>query len=91
MLKFRMLLLVSMLMSTLAANAQNAAPSSTSEPPAKNPPPEKFAEQKQKDLTRIAFHLKAMQALQTCVQASNDKPALKACHETARATMKNRK
>ena len=63
-----------------AAGAQPAAPVGRGD----------FAQQKQRDLARIAERIQALQALQGCVQAAADAAALQTCNENARAALKRR-
>lgn len=64
---------------------QSKAPAATTTASAKQPT---FAEHKQKELDRIHKHQEAMKTLQSCVEAANDQPALKACNKTAHEAMK---
>ncbi|CAN5271987.1 hypothetical protein BH11PSE11_BH11PSE11_28370 [soil metagenome] len=91
------LLLAAILMSTsFLASAQ--APAASANAPAANPPAmsapkaakaakpdsaEKFAAKKERALERIAKRLQSLQTEQSCVQAANDRAAMKACRKAA--------
>lgn len=67
-----------LLISALGAQAQT--------PP--RPGGARFEAHKQQELARIANRIQVLQTLQSCVQAAADHHAVKACNETAHASMK---
>ncbi|MES2353580.1 MAG: hypothetical protein V4568_04095 [Pseudomonadota bacterium] len=86
MFKTKMFIGASMLACILTANAQSTATPGTNAPKGQ-PDPARFAEHKQKVLTRIQSHQQIIQTLQSCVQAANDHAAIKACEKTAHENM----
>jgi hypothetical protein len=100
MFNFRMLIPAVLMMASLAANAQAPAASAPAAPapaasapaasaPATADPAAKFAARKEKALARIAAHLQALQAQQSCVQAATDRAGMKACRKAARSDRKH--
>ncbi len=76
------LLFIACLLTSTAAFAGTTAPQTTSAPTANSAPGQNapsFADIKAKALDRIGKHLDEVQKRQACVQAANDKEALKAC------------
>lgn len=76
------LFLVVCLLASTSAYAGETPPASTAAPAAQSATGQKepsFADIKAKALDRIAKRLEEVQKRQACVQAANDKEALKAC------------
>lgn len=86
MFKTKTLMAASMLVYVLTASAESASTPANSTPKGQ-PDPARFSEHKQKVLARIQTHLQVLQTLQSCVQAANDQPAIRACEKTAHEKM----
>ncbi len=69
-----------------ATSALVMAQSGTPQPAAAGDPAN-FTAYKQKELAHIAAHIQAAQTLQTCVQGTADRAALKVCREAAHGSM----
>jgi hypothetical protein len=93
--------LISAILITLAL-AANAQPASAQAAPAASAvaasaaalapadPAAKFAAQKQRQLDRLARRAQFLQALQACMQSATDRAGMRACRQSARASMQKR-
>jgi hypothetical protein len=82
-----MMFISAALVFTCAASAQTPLPSAVGTPKGASETA-RFTAHKQKLLDRIQARLQVLQTLQSCVQASNERTAMKVCEQTAHDAMK---